>query len=65
MKTRNGYTIVELLIALLFLSIVTLGFGAVGWAIYATQDYRQTQARLMKQCMDDGKKEYECRALVR
>ena len=65
MRRPNGYTIVELLILLVFLSVVIFGFGSVGWVMQQASEYRQTQARMMKQCVDDGKKEYECRNLVR
>jgi hypothetical protein len=48
-------------------AIGLIGFAAwlVSWTIEGGREADRAQARLMKQCMDDGHKEYECVAMLR
>lgn len=45
-----------------FITFIALLFIGLGWAIYGIESEHN---RLIKQCMDDDKKEYECEALLR
>lgn len=45
-----------------FIAFIVLVFIGVG---LANSEIGSEHNRLIKQCMDDGKKEYECKALLR
>lgn len=52
----------ETVVVRFFIAFIVLLFGSIGLAVYEIESEHN---RLIKQCMDDGKKEYECEALMR